>query len=201
MEITHIPAGSRTSDAMDEILAEVVAFDTIINEASGLGVDFDPRSEEVRQELMSDNDYVTHQTWIGRLDGAIVAKGIAYLRLQDNLDLADVWCSVHPRVRRQGVGTELLAAMEASLAGQVRTQLTSYCEIPAAALDADLRRPHLAAESGEGRRPSTGSSRSPSCTSGCRRTPPAPKNSVRRRSGVPRGYAPLMRGGRKAGRW
>ncbi|GAA1534865.1 MULTISPECIES: GNAT family N-acetyltransferase [Brevibacterium] len=150
MEITHIPAGSRSAADIDEVLAEVVDFATIINRASGLGTDFDPRSDEVRQELLSDDGYVTHQTWIGRLGGAIVATGIAYLTLRDNLDLADVWCSVHPELRGQGLGSELLAEMEASLAAQGRTQLTSYCEIPTATRDADLRGAHLAAESGAG---------------------------------------------------
>lgn len=153
MEITHIPAGSRTDHEIEGILAEVVDFDTLINRASGLGTDFDPRSDEVRQDLVSANDYVTHQTWIGRSGGVIVAKGIAYLRLQDNVDVADVWCSVHPGRRRQGLGTELLAAMEASLAGQGRTHLSSYCEIPPSACDVHLRGAHLAAESGAGSLP------------------------------------------------
>ncbi|GAA1843401.1 hypothetical protein [Brevibacterium marinum] len=99
MEITHIPAGSRAADDIDEILAEVVDFDMLVNRASGLGADFDPRFDEVRLQLLSPNDYFTHQTWIGRVDGAIVAKGIAYLTLRDNLDVADVWCSVHPERR------------------------------------------------------------------------------------------------------
>lgn len=153
MEITHIPAGSRSDDEIEGILAEVVAFDTLINRASGLGPDFDPRADEVRQELSSANEYVTHQTWIARLGGAIAAKGIAYLTLQDNLDVADVWCSVHPELRGQGLGTELLDTMEKSLAGQGRTQLTSYCEIPLSARDADLRGAHLAADSGAGSLP------------------------------------------------
>lgn len=153
MEITHIRAGSRSDDEIEGILAEVVDFDRLVNRASGLGTDFDPRADEVRQELSSANEYVTHQTWIGRSGGTIVAKGIAYLALQDNLDVADVWCSVHPDMRSQGLGTELLAAMEASLAAEGRTQLTSYCEIPPEALDAQLRGAHLAAESGSGSLP------------------------------------------------
>ena len=153
MEITHIPAGSRSDVDIDEILAEVVDFDRRVNRASGLGSDFDPRSDEVRHELLSYDDYATRETWIGRLGGVIVAKGIAYLSLQDNLDLADVWCSVDPEQRRLGLGTELLAAMETSLAGRGRTQLTSYCELPSSARDADLRSPHLAAESGAGSLP------------------------------------------------
>lgn len=156
MEITHIPAGSRSTEDIEAILAEVVDFDALVNRASGLGADFDPRSDEVRQELLSPNDYVTHQTWIGRLGGAIVARGIAYLSLQDNLDVADVWCSTHPDRRGQGLGTELLSVMETSLVGQGRTQLTSFCEIPASGRDADLRGPHIAAESGTGSLPTAG---------------------------------------------
>lgn len=155
MEITHIPAGSRSADDLEAILAEVVDFDMLVNRASGLGADFDPRSDAVRQELLSPNDYVTHQTWIGRLGGVIVAKGIADLKRQDNLDVADIWCSVHPERRGQGLGTELLVAMEMGLAGQGRTQLTSFCEMPSSGREADLRGPHIAAESGTGSLPTS----------------------------------------------
>ncbi|MBM6591017.1 GNAT family N-acetyltransferase [Brevibacterium sp. RIT 803] len=153
MEITHIPAGSRSEEEIEGILAEVLDFDTLINRASGLGTDFDPRADEIRRELLSPTQYLSNQTWIGRLGGAIVAKGIAYLALQDNLDVADVWCSVHPELRGQGLGSELLAEMETNLAAQGRTQLTSYCEIPPSVRDADLRGAHLAADSGAGSLP------------------------------------------------
>lgn len=153
MEITHIPAGSLPANEIEEILAEVVAFDALINRASGLGDDFDPRADEVRQELLSPNEYTSHQTWIGRLGGAIVAKGIAYLTLQDNLDVADVWCAVHPDRRRRGFGAEMLTAMETSLAAQGRTQLTSYCEVPESVRASEVRSAHLAAESGAGSLP------------------------------------------------
>ncbi|WP_235344103.1 GNAT family N-acetyltransferase [Brevibacterium sp. UCMA 11754] len=253
MEITHIPAGSRSGEEIESILAEVLDFDTLINEASGLGTDFDPRADEVRRELLSPTQYLSNQTWIGRLGRAIVAKGIAYLALQDNLDVADVWCSVHPELRGQGLGSELLAEMETNLAAQGRTQLTSYCEIPPSARDADLRGAHLAADSGTGslpanqpdvaflirhgfafkqlercsvansatehrssclkakpatrsrrgtgRRLNIGSTRSHFCTRGCRRTPPAPKNSVRRRRGTPHGSVPSTRSGPRTGSW
>lgn len=153
MEITHIPAGSRSATDIDALLPEVLDFDTLINRDSGLGQDFDPLPGEVRGRLLNPGEYTTTQTWIGRLDGKIVASGIAYLSLQDNLHVADVWCAVAPEHRRRGRGAELLESMEVSLRAEGRTQLTSYCEIPPSARDADPRGPHLAAESGAGSLP------------------------------------------------
>lgn len=154
MDITHIPAGSRSEAEVEELLAEVLAFDTLINRASGLGEDFDPNPGEVRSKLSTSSEYLTHSMWIGRLGGAIVAKGTAYLPLVDNDDTADIWCAVAPEHRGRGLGSRLLERIETELFTEGRTQLTSYCEIPPAVRDSDHRGPHLAAESGFGTLPS-----------------------------------------------
>lgn len=153
MQITRIRAGASTEAEIDEILAEVLHFDTLINRASGLGEDFDPNPGEMRSKLSESSDYITHSIWIGRLGGVIVAKGIAFLPLIDNVDTADIWCAVAPEHRGGGLGTRLLDRMETELRTEGRTQLSSYCEIPPAVRDAEPRRPHLAAESGAGTLP------------------------------------------------
>ncbi|UVI37180.1 GNAT family N-acetyltransferase [Brevibacterium spongiae] len=153
MEITHIPAGSRGAADIDEILAEVIDFDALINRASGLGSDFDPLPAEVRGQLLDPGEYTTTETWIARRGGTIVAKGIAWLSLRDNLDVAEIWCAVDPRHRRRGLGSRLLEHMEDSLRDRGRTRLTSFCDIPPSARDAEPRGGHIAADSGSGSLP------------------------------------------------
>lgn len=153
MEITHIPAGSLTESEIEDTVAEVVAFDLVVNSVSGLGPDFDPRPGEVRRTLRRTNDYLTYALWLGRLGGDIVAKGIAYLSLKDNLDAAEIHVSVHPEHRRQGLGSELLAAMEDQLAGEGRRTLTSFGESPAGVVDREPRTARIAAASGIGALP------------------------------------------------
>lgn len=153
MEITHIPAGSLTESEIEDTVAEVVAFDLVVNSASGLGPDFDPRPAEVRRTLRRTNDYTTHALWLGRLGGDIVAKGIAYLDLQDNQNAAEIHVAVHPEHRRQGLGSELLAVMEEQLAGEGRRTLTSFAEAPAGVVDREPRTARIAAASGTGALP------------------------------------------------
>lgn len=154
MEITRIRAGELSEQAVDGILAEVLDFDTLINRGSGLGEDFDPLPAEVRRQLSSVNEYLTHTTWIGRLGGMIVAKGLAYLPLSDNIDVADLWCAVHPAYRRQGLGSRLLQVMEEEMRAAGRTRLSSYCELPPTVRDAAPQGAHIAAGSGFGSLPS-----------------------------------------------
>lgn len=155
MEITRIRAGAPTEKEIDEILAEVITFDTLISRASGLGEDFDPNPGEVRSKLSTSTEYLTHSIWIGRLGESIVAKGTAHLPLVDNDDTAEIWCAVAPEHRGRGLGSRLLERIETDLFAEGRTQLTSYCEIPSAVRDSDHRGPHLAAESGLGTLPSS----------------------------------------------
>ncbi|WP_278373372.1 GNAT family N-acetyltransferase [Brevibacterium casei] len=168
MEITHIPAGTLPESEIEDTVAEVVAFDRVVNSASGLGPDFDPRSAEVRRQLQRTNDYTTHALWLGRLGGDIVAKGIAYLDLQDNQNAAEIHVAVHPEHRRQGLGSELLAVMEEQLAGEGRRTLTSFAETPAGVVDREPRTARIAAASGTGR-----------CPRPCRRSPsPGPTGTL-----------------------
>ncbi|MEL7584550.1 GNAT family N-acetyltransferase [Brevibacterium casei] len=155
MEITHIRAGALSESEIEDTVAEVVAFDLLVNSASGLGPDFDPRPGEVRRQLQRTNDYLTHAVWLGRLGGDIVARGIAYLSLKDNEDAAEIHVSVHPEHRRQGLGSELLSAMEEQLAAEGRRTLTSFGESPVRVVEENLRDARVAAASGTGALPST----------------------------------------------
>ena len=153
MEITRILAGTLPAERIDATVAEVVAFDRIINADSGMGEDFDPLPAEVRKRLTQPTDYTTNEFWLGRLGGRIVAKGIAYLDLKDNLNGAEIHVSVHPEHRRRGLGGELLAVIEEDLRADGRTRLTSFNEVPATVVAADLRGARIAAASGTGALP------------------------------------------------
>ncbi|WP_169251715.1 GNAT family N-acetyltransferase [Brevibacterium sp. 'Marine'] len=153
MEITRIRSGHVDPAAIEALMPELLDFDTVINRASGLGEDFDPIPDEVRHALTSTSEYRTTLTWIGRIDGVIVAKGVAELRLTSNTDTAEVWCGVHPDHRRRGLGAALLTVMEAELRAEGRTALSSFCEIPESVRAANLRGARLAAETGAGTLP------------------------------------------------
>lgn len=153
MEITRIRAGRSDPADIDALQPEVLEFDTIANRASGLGTDFDPLPTEVRRELSTTSRFETFSTWIGRLGGRIVAKGVAHQRLTSNTDTAEVWCAVHPDHRRRGLASALLTRMEGELREEGRTALSSYCEIPSPLRDEDFRGAHLAAASGSGTLP------------------------------------------------
>jgi GNAT superfamily N-acetyltransferase len=153
MEITRIRAGRSDPADIDVLLPEVLEFDTLTNRASGLGPDFDPLPAEARRELSTSSRFETFSTWIGRLGGHIVAKGVAHMRLASNTDTAEVWCAVHPDHRRRGLASELLVRMEGELREEGRTALSSYCEIPPHVRDGDLRGARLAAASGSGTLP------------------------------------------------
>lgn len=153
MNISHIPAGSLSAQDVDSFIAEVVEFDRILNVASGLGPDFDPLPTEVRQSFLEAGEFTTREHWIARNDDRIVAKGIAYLSLTDNLELAEVWVGVHPDFRRQGIGTSLFDSMTASLRDGGRTKLVSFNELAAQEYDTWHRQAHVAAETGTGSLP------------------------------------------------
>lgn len=153
MEITRARAGTQAPADIDAILPEILAFDLEINRAAGLGEDFDPIPDEVRHSLTSTSAYRTSVIWLGRIDGAVVAKGVAELRLDSNTDTAEVWTGVHPDHRRHGLGAAMLSVMENDLRAEGRTALSSYCEIPQSLRNADLRGAHLAAETGAGSLP------------------------------------------------
>lgn len=153
MEITHIRSGTLTDSDVDGLLDEIVDFDRRINRALGFGEDFDPLPGSVRGKLVRAGEFTSHEIWLGRVDGRLVAKAGAYLSLFDNTDVADVYIGVLPELRRSGLGTELLTVMERQLAETGRTRLTAWAEIPAADFDADPRRPRIAAAAGTGSLP------------------------------------------------
>ncbi|GGC41730.1 GNAT family N-acetyltransferase [Brevibacterium sediminis] len=153
MEITRIRSGHGNPAAIEALIPELLAFDTVINRASGLGEDFDPIPEDLRHSLTSRSEYRATLTWIGRNHGDIVARGTADLRLTSNTDTAELWCAVRPDLRRRGLGAALLEQMESDLAADGRTALSTYCEIPESVRTADLRGAHLAADTGAGTLP------------------------------------------------
>jgi GNAT superfamily N-acetyltransferase len=153
MEITRIRAGELADPAVDALTAEIVDFDREINRGLGFGADFDPLPRSVRGKLVRTDAFTTHEIWLGRIDGSLVAKSGAYLSLRDNTDVADVYTGVLPELRGRGLGSELLTVMEDHLRADGRARLNSWCEMPARDLIADPRRPRLAAASGTGSLP------------------------------------------------
>lgn len=150
MQITRIRPGALSGAQLDSLVAEVVAFDARENAASGLGPDFGPLPTQVRQALRASTRYTARELWVGRLGEEIVAKGTAHLGLVDNTDQAEVWLAVDPARRRQGLGSALLARMEADLTGSGRTRLLSFNEVSVEECTAARRQAHLAAASGVG---------------------------------------------------
>src|SRR5699024_8216534 len=148
MEITHIRAGTLADPTVDALLTEIVDFDRTINRALGFGRDFDPLPGSVRGKLVRTDEFTSHELWLGRLQGRLVAKAGAYLSLTDNTDVADVYVGVLPQHRRSGLGTELLTVMERQLGQAGRTRLNAWCEMPVADFRGDPRRPRIAAAAG-----------------------------------------------------
>ena len=153
MEITHIRAGTLADPAVDALLTEIVDFDRTINRALGFGGDFDPLPGSVRGKLVRTDEFTSHELWLGRLNGRLVAKAGAYLSLTDNTDVADVYVGVLPQQRCSGLGTELLTVMERQLGQAGRTRLNAWCEMPVEDFRGDPRRPRLAAAAGTGSLP------------------------------------------------
>lgn len=153
MEITRIRAGDLTDSAVDALLSEIVDFDRTINRTLGFGPDFDPLPGSVRGKLVRTDAFTTHEIWLGRIDGRLVAKSGAYLSLCDNTDVADVYTGVLPEMRRRGLGTELLIVMEEQLREDGRTRLNTWCDIPERDFAADPRRPRIATAAGTGTLP------------------------------------------------
>src|SRR5699024_4439648 len=81
MEITHIRAGTLADPTVDALLTEIVDFDRTINRALGFGRDFDPLPGSVRGKLVRTDEFTSHELWLGRLQGGLVAKAGAYLSL------------------------------------------------------------------------------------------------------------------------
>ena len=153
MEITHIRAGTLADPTVDALLTEIVDFDRTINRALGFGRDFDPLPGSVRGKLVRTDEFTSHELWLGRLQGRLVAKAGAYLSLTDNTDVADVYVGVLPQHRCSGLGTELLTVMERQLGQAGRTRLNAWCEMPVADFRGDPRRPRIAAAAGTGSLP------------------------------------------------
>ncbi|WP_181274820.1 GNAT family N-acetyltransferase [Brevibacterium oceani] len=153
MEITRIRAGDLADPEVDELLAEIVEFDRAINRALGFGSDFDPLPGSVRGKLVRSDAFTSHEIWLGRIEGRLVAKSGAYLSLSDNTDVADVYTGVLPEARRHGLGTQLLTVMETQLREDGRTRMNAWCEMPALDFSADPRRPRIAAAAGTGSLP------------------------------------------------
>ncbi|MGH8919497.1 MAG: GNAT family N-acetyltransferase, partial [Actinomycetes bacterium] len=64
--------------------------------------------------------------WSARRDGRLVALAIVNLPVDGNEHLALVQVTVHPDWRRQGIGTQLLRALEPGLRQRSRAQVEGW---------------------------------------------------------------------------
>jgi len=86
----------------------------------------------VRQEHLLGWDGDPEPFYPAYLDGTLVAVGGFGMPLRDNLDTAWVFAVVHPGHRRQGIGTQVLRAMEQLAHDAGRPLLSSYgLDLPA----------------------------------------------------------------------
>jgi GNAT superfamily N-acetyltransferase len=79
--------------------------------------------EESRTELQQDSATVRRQAFVAISGGVVVGSGSLGLPLKDNVHLAMMGVNVPPQHRRTGVGTALLAHIEAEAAREDRTTM------------------------------------------------------------------------------
>jgi GNAT superfamily N-acetyltransferase len=89
--------------------------------------------EELQARFVASHGATRHLAYSGRVDGAVVAVGMCYLSLRDNLDQAYVEVQVHPGHRRRGHGSAMLAHLEQVAAESGRRVLLGEVSYPYAA--------------------------------------------------------------------
>ncbi|MYW93578.1 GNAT family N-acetyltransferase [Amycolatopsis rubida] len=113
----------RASDADWDALHEL--------QASAYRLDYPERPPMTRQETISGLRAPQVQageqlTWTAHRNDRLVARAIVMLPSDGNEHLALVRIHVHPDVRRQGIGTELLHALEPMLRDRDRTRVEGW---------------------------------------------------------------------------
>lgn len=91
--------------------------------------------EESRAEMQQRSATTERRTYVAVHGGSVVGGGSLALPLKDNQHSAAVGVTVPPAHRRQGVGTALLAHIEAEAAASGRTTLRAETAWPASAPD------------------------------------------------------------------
>jgi GNAT superfamily N-acetyltransferase len=89
--------------------------------------------EESRTELQQESATTDRRAYIAVLDGEVVGSGSLALGLKDNLHSGMLSVTVPPQFRRHGVGTALLARLEAEAADAGRRVLRGETAWPASA--------------------------------------------------------------------
>lgn len=91
--------------------------------------------DESRHELQQDSESIDRRAYLARIGGDIVAGGRLALPLRDNTRVATLGVHVAPRLRRQGIGTAVLVALEAEAQDAGRTVMKSNASWPCSAGD------------------------------------------------------------------
>lgn len=92
--------------------------------------------EESRTELLQESATTSRRAFVAMRDGEVVGACSLALSLKDNLHIAAIGVNVPPQHRREGVGSMLLAHLEAEAAAAGRTTMRADIYWPAS-LSAD----------------------------------------------------------------
>lgn len=90
---------------------------------------------ESQRELQQDTETIDRRAYLARIDGEVVASGRLALPLRDNLRVATLGVHVAPELRRQGVGTAVLTALETEAQEAHRDVLKASASWPCSAGD------------------------------------------------------------------
>lgn len=99
--------------------------------------------EESRAEMQQRSETTERRTYVAVLDGAVVGGGSLALSLKDNLRSAALGVTVPLAHRRRGVGSALLAHIEAEAADADRTTLRAETAWPASEPDDGAGQPGI----------------------------------------------------------
>lgn len=91
--------------------------------------------DESRHELQHDTAAIDRRAYLARIDGDVVAGARLALPLRDNMRVATLGVHVAPDLRRQGIGTAVLAALEAEARSADRSILKASASWPCSAGD------------------------------------------------------------------
>lgn len=90
---------------------------------------------ESRHELRQRSDTIERRAYLARRDGEIIAGGRLALPLRDNIRTATLGVHVAPELRRRGIGTDVLTALETEALGAGRRTLKASASWPFSAGD------------------------------------------------------------------